>query len=324
MTKEELHAYIADSAILGRWHYFGYHFRFHHRGEIQPFADSLVAALLTCDDAVPGFAKGMVDALAAISGRPDWDPHYWQLMQRLAEILVCRRLVECYPEAEIEWEDLAPRRRAAKKSPDFLVRLGDRTIGIEVKAPDLGAHRRTRNKNLMQLSERGILHSDHARGLQDVTLPRDNPVKDFLISAQAKFEVERGAGHGQLETLLVIVWDSYAYEAITALIGPTSGLLTDKSFARTADGKPLTFDAIGGVLVTQHLSVFITEAAEKSIPTSATHAFDYGRPGAEPHKVFIPNAAGLAPDTRLLECLQAIDPIPGTELGPVEFVQWLE
>jgi hypothetical protein len=62
--------------------------------------------------------------------------------------------------------------------------------GIEVKAPALQTHIKTRHANSMQVPARLFTPEMLAalrRPDEAMTLPRDNPVKDFLRSANTKF-----------------------------------------------------------------------------------------------------------------------------------------
>jgi hypothetical protein len=62
-------------------------------------------------------------------------------------------------------------------------------------------------------------------------------VKDFLVSAEAKFTIFEGHRPNSLR-LLFIIWDDFCNEPISALLSPVSGLLTEQSFHRGADGAP--------------------------------------------------------------------------------------
>ena len=44
------------------------------------------------------------------------------------------------------------------------------------------------------------------------TLPRDDPVKDFLVSANAKFEHFKKADAPNFVGVLVIVWDDFIWQ----------------------------------------------------------------------------------------------------------------
>src|SRR5690606_31386323 len=94
---------------------------------------------------------------------------------------------------------------------------------VEVKTPRLIAHRNTMATKSWQLSARIPLKD--ILPVDQTTLPRDNPVKDFLESASAKF-AEYKTCNPSAYRILTIVWDDYIYEPVTALLHPESGLLT--------------------------------------------------------------------------------------------------
>ena len=133
--------------------------------------------------------------------------------------------------------------------------MPDSRLGVEVKAPSLLAHEAQRSSRPMQAGGRVFSQNQLlaiAGGKEKLTLPRDNPVKDFLVSADAKFAAFRMQDN-DFFGLLAIVWDDFIYEPITALLHPASGLFTGNSFARDADDGPIRFPHIDGVLLISHL-----------------------------------------------------------------------
>jgi hypothetical protein len=92
---------------------------------------------------------------------------------------------------------------------------------------------------------------ERSAGDDGITLPRDNPVKDFLVDADAKFKAFKSKA--DCTTVLVIVWDDFIYEPITALAHPKSGLLTANSFAKDANGSPMKFPNVDAVVLVRHL-----------------------------------------------------------------------
>ncbi len=119
MTDQELliHAYGSD--IFKKWHWYKFHFSSTF-AVVTWFTESIVRACLDCDRHIPGIATGMIDELAAISGKEKGRQHYEQLLQRLAELLVIRQVVT-HPwtfEAKFLWE---PTAAGSKKNPELLV-----------------------------------------------------------------------------------------------------------------------------------------------------------------------------------------------------------
>jgi hypothetical protein len=326
MTEDDLfiHAYGFD--IFKKWHWFRFHFEQHLRGGSHPFARSIVQACLSCECHLPGFAARMIDAIAALAGREKDHKQYEQLLQRLAELLVIRQVVT-YPwpfTPRFRWE---PTPAGSKKSPELLVEGGPCPFGIEVKAPSLLEHIALREKNSTQVPSRSMPREqiDKLPGVeQGVTLPRDNPVKDFLISAEAKFAPFRRA-NPEFRGVLVIVWDDFIYEPISSLIHPECGLLTRKSFATGPGGQPLTFPSVDAVVLIRHLHQFQQAAGDKPLVDQCREALDYGRDGDFPPKAIIGNPfAGSVPMV-VVKCLQAYTPSPemGAEYLPSDLVWWM-
>lgn len=327
MTEAELYERIFGSPMFQRWHWFSYHFERKLRGEAEPFADSIVQAALAADQVMPGYAARTMDTLAAIGGRNRDERDYQQLLQVLAELLVVGHLARrSWPQAAEFVYDATP--DSGQKNPELTISTGQHVFGIEVKAPALLDHERLRGTRPLQAPSRTFPLEDLqqlAGGSDRLTLPRDNPLKDFLISAEAKFSPFK-AERGNFVGALVVVWDDYVYEPITALEHPASGLFTSNSFALDDDGAPLNFPSVDGVVVVRHLHQFVRAAAERPLADSAEHALDYGSPGGFPPKAYIANPDGKGLPEDLLDALQAVDyrMLPGAEHSPSDLVYWLE
>ncbi len=157
-----------------------------------------------------------------------------------------------------------------------------------------------------------------------MTLPRDNPVKDFLVSDEAKFSPFRIADP-EFRSVLVIVWDDHVNEPITALIHPGTGLLTSNSFFKGPDGRPRTFPSVDAVVVVRHLHNFMLIASDREPEDECREALDYGREGGFPPKVIIGNPFAERVPMEVVECLQAYTPSPmmGAEYIPGDLVWWM-
>ncbi|MBN9119049.1 MAG: hypothetical protein J0I06_07795 [Planctomycetes bacterium] len=132
MTEEQLFVHVYESDIFKKWHWFRYHFELKLRGANHPFSEGILQARLDCERRIPGFAAGMIDAIASISGREKDRRQYEQLMARLAELLVIRHAVN-YPwpfHAGFRWE---PTAAGSKKNPELMVTGGLMTFGVEVR-----------------------------------------------------------------------------------------------------------------------------------------------------------------------------------------------
>jgi hypothetical protein len=327
VTQDELYERIFASPMFERWHWFGYHFEKKLRGESEPFAESIVEACLACEAVMPGYAARMIDALTAIGGRNRDRRDYQQLLQVLAELLVVRQLAT-YPWPYPVKFACDPTPLAGSKNPELTIETPTNLIGVEVKAPALLEHEQLRASREVQAPSRRLSLEELeklAGGREELTLPRDNPLKDFLISAEAKFEPFTDE-HENFVGALVIVWDDHVYEPITALEHPASGLFTPNSFALDDQRQPLTFPSVDGVVLIRHLHQFVNAAGGRPMVDSIQHALDYGRAGEFPPKPYVASPDGVGLPAELLDALQAIDyrKLPGAEHSISDLVFWFD
>jgi len=273
---------------------------------------------------MPGYAKRTIDILASICGREKHLPDWEQLLQYLAELHVVRHIL-AYPWPEGTSFEAEPAAEGTRKNPEVAIHTSEFTLGVEVKAPALFRHQEQRTNNAIQLSARAVPKSMHASlpGIEKgITLPRDNPVKDFLASADQKFH-----GFNHQETfcgILVIVWDDFIYEPISALCHADCGLFTERSFAKDHQGTPLKFSAVDGVVIIRHLHQLVRACRDEPLTDLCRHPLDYGRPGEFPWKAFLPNPNGREVPDAVIECFQARVPSPdmGAEYFPNDIVWW--
>lgn len=330
MTRDDLYEYLYASPMFGRWHWYQYVFSQRRSGSEHPFARAVLDACLDCERRLPGFALKVLARLAAVGGRDRNQDDYEQLLEICAEILVIRQVV-CFRWPFAATFELEPRPLGdSKKNPELIVHGPKLDLGIEVKAPRLSRHNAERSRNTMQLTARsgGVREWATRVAPHGVTLPRDNPVKDFLISAEEKFEPFTNSGARPFSGVLVIVWNDFINEPLSALLSTTSGLFTPGSFHRVfGTDDAVKFPHVGGVVILRHLHQFIRAAGDDTLVDGLRHAMDYGRPGTFPYKVWVanPHAAGPAPKIAR-RALQAVE--PGRHLGaeyiPGEFVNWVQ
>lgn len=274
-----------DRRFLERWHWFGYHAR-----QRTPFMVSIAVAcmeLRRIGDAAP---QRMIGELAAIGGADRNRDHYNQLLQKLSEILVMQQIsLMPWPEdAQLEIEGQAP---GSPRQVDCVVTLADgRNFGFEVKSPAYLDHAERRGQGGIQLPVRGPDGAIAAvRDMEDnVVLPRDNTIRDFLRSANEKFAAFKAAG--PFTGILVIVWDDFIYEAISPLVHERNGLLTENSYSRVGVG-PELFPNIDAIFLIRHLSYFSHAAGEVRLPDGRGHCMHVGGAGALPN-VLVPNPGG--------------------------------
>jgi hypothetical protein len=318
LTRDVFLARLCQGILAQPWHWFRYHADMTIRGTTHPLFDSLASMAIAVDAAIPGFADRAIGLVSHGSGRDRDERDYEQLLQVLSEITVVSQVALCsWPEGTTM--SLEPVAMGSKKNPEISLVWPEGHVGIEVKAPGLRSHQRLRASNPHQLTHR----SDLLPRTSDTTLPRDNPVKDFLVSANAKFAGFKATDPAFLG-ILVIVWDDFINEPIAALLHPSSGLLTSASF-HSEGGVPVSYENVDAVVLVRHLHQLARAAADQPLVDGLRHALDYGRPGF-PYKVVLPPDAFERLPAALVDCLQLVpwDPLLGAEYGIGDFVMWLD
>jgi hypothetical protein len=306
-------------------HWLGYHF-----SKPSIFGLQLLMALATCELGAPGLGFQLAKDLAEIpyAQGEKGQQMFEHLLQKLFEITVLRTLVS------IDWPDGTafshePVNPTSKKRPELVVNTPERVFLFEVKCPGLLDHQRQRHKNSRQFPARSLLSKEDIRERAltlfegGVTLPQDNKLKDFLVSAEAKFA---GFQAAKPQTgVLVVAWDGFMYEPISSFNHVESGLFTASSFHRDKAGDRIPFAAVDGVLILNHLTLMHRATHEKH---------DQHRPDVfvlEPNcpspNVWCPNLGGGGlPD----HVLKAFDAVPAESMAmfadyaPTEFVMWLD
>jgi hypothetical protein len=327
VTRADVCMLFVKSDIMQQWHWFAYHFgTLNAPGWEHPLAASIINGLVICDRAMPGYAQTFITRLASIGGREKHLPDYEQLLQQLAELHVVLQVIS------FDWPGGAefaaePTAEASRKNPEITVRHEGFVYGIEVKAPALQTHIKARNANSTQVPARLFTPEMLAtleRPDEAMTLPRDNPVKDFLRSADAKFAAFKSEV-GNFIGILVIVWDDHIYEPISSLLHESSGLLTPNSFDKDATGAPVPYTNVDGVLVLRHLHQLVRAAGDQPLIDGCAHALDYGTGEEFPFKVFMQNPKAREVPEIIRRCLQGLPPCPemGAEYTPKDLVWWI-
>lgn len=272
------------------WHWFHYHFNF----PIKPFAFSIIKSCRCIDEAAEGVGTLLLKELSSIGGREKYEDHFEQLLQKLSEILVLERLVSINYDERVSFE-YEPSAFKGGPRPDFVVNFSNKRLVVEVKTPAQLKHNRKRAVNSVQLPCRSGVSLEQVKEVSDdgnVTLPRDNTILDFLLDAERKFESFKN--NEKTTTLLVIVWDDYIYEPISALLNPYTGLLTNQSYKKDERGKPFKFLNIDGVIVLRHLNYFISASREEALVDRLT-ALDFGDNNALPNVLFLGHGGSEIP-----------------------------
>lgn len=326
MTAEELYAHIFGSQFFQAWHWFRWHFEHKLGGGNHPFAEAIVNACLQCERAIPGFAVGMVNELAAISGRERFEDHYEQLLQRLCELHIIHQVVS-FPwpfDVQFTWE---PTAAGSVRNPEITINGGGFCLGVEVKAPSLFKHIRNRRAGTTQIVARAMdreqieqLAGENER----LIYPVDNRIKDFLVSADQKFRAFK-AEDSNFRGVLVIIWDDFIHEPLSALLHENCGLLTPNSFYKDDEGKPVVFRNIDAVIVIRHLHQLIRATRDEPLVDACRHPFDYGLPDDFPPKFLVLNPHGDDVPDIYIQCFQAQLPRPemGAEATPKDLIWWI-
>jgi hypothetical protein len=211
----------------------------------------------------------------------------------------------------------------SKKNPELVISFSDFTFGLEVKAPRFCQKHNERSEKSIQLPARSPLINMYDK--KEIMFPRDNPVKDFLISADSKFNGFKRT-NSNFFSVLFIVWDDFIYEPISAISSPLSGLFTEHSFAKDEKENILKFNNVDCVIISRHLLQIKNGTRDEELHYGIKHPLWYGETGVFPYKIFFLNPWNkiIIPD-KVLDCFQAL--IPDSRLGaeyiPQDHINWL-
>lgn len=321
MTKIEILKEFLNSDLINKWHWFNYHFNFYRNGLEHPFAKAIIDSIYEIGQKIPGADKDLIKKITSINGSEKNQDHYEQLMQVLSEIMVIHQVSNFSWEEKVEFQ-YEPKIGNTKKKPEVNIKLESKIIGLEVKSPNLVEHRNNRAKNPFQLISRNPLNKILPKGY--ITFPRDNPIKDFLISADQKFNSFKNHYKNYIG-ILHIVWDDFINEPISALINDPKGLFRSESFAKDKKGEILKFENVDFVVISRHRYQLHQMAAEQIFTYHIEHPLDYGKRDTFPFKVLIkkPNSKiELSKD--IIDCFQVYSPSMnlGAEYTPTDMVSW--
>ncbi|MEH6548020.1 MAG: hypothetical protein V7701_16400, partial [Sneathiella sp.] len=280
MTKNlDLHEFsrISKGIFGNRWHYFG-----DHVADFTPFIQSVYKAcidLKVIDEHAP---IRILREIYNIGGRENFEDHYDQLLQKLAEILVMRQVVNMSWPDETFFE-IEANAQGGRKKVDLVATVPDgKKYGFEVKAPKHTIRTRQRDAKQFQFPVRQGegLPGIQAKSRDNTLLPRDNTLRSFLRSADEKFEAFKASS--EFCGVLVIVWDDWVYEAIGALLNDRNGLLTPETYS-VINGAPEVFRNVDSVMILRHLTYFTEAAAERGLPNGRLDSMHIGGAEANPN-----------------------------------------
>lgn len=321
MTKQEIIEIFLDSDVIKKWHFFKYHFEFYFIGSEHILAKSIVEAIVDIENKIPNAGKDYIKKITSINDKPNHTKHFEQLLQVLAELTMVHKAVT-NPWEELISIEYEPSVGSTDKNPELTVKTKYLYLGIEVKSPELVSKNNERATKPYQLPSRSSLIDKYDK--DEIMLPRDNPVKDYLISANEKFKNFKNIDSDFYSTL-IIVWDDFIYEPISALTSPQAGLFTKNSFAKNEKDEIMLFENVDCVIITRHLLPIVRGTRDEPLPDHSMHPLDYGRHDEFPFKVYIPNPnSKLTAPIELLKCFQAIEPSSklGAEYLPTDWILW--
>lgn len=300
MTRDDVvKMFLTKLADCG-WHWLSYHFLPYNDGYEHFLSAAIVESCVEIEAFLPGYTDKFSARLASLSGKEKYIPHYEQIIQLLSELYVIRHLVsQGHEGASFVHEPIAV---GSPKNPELEMKMNGMTFYFEVKCRQYIEHHNNRGGAAIEIPSRaeGILdlvNELNAEG-KSISLPRDNVVKDFLVSANKKFSGFKKQNHDAV-CVLVIIWDDFAYEPISSLLNEASGLLTERSFFRE-DGEAVIFKYIDSILIVRQ-SHHLVRATRNLLPTDGLrHPLDWGKKGAVLPKALIP-VAELSSD--LVDCL---------------------
>lgn len=315
---------LIDDHILiddGRRHYLDYHF-----ANETIFARDFIDFVCALDAASPGAAKNVIQKIGSVRG--ETASKYEQIVQSLCELIIAKKFTEEFPcenGYQLSWEPTD----ANGKNPEFMITCNEWRVLVEVKTPSLSDYNNKNRKAKAQLVGRLGSMKDFMQSLygeEHVALPLDNKIKDYLISAEAKF-----SSFAKIDIptygLLFICWGERMFEAITPLSNPACGFLCENSHLKK-DGEIVKFPHITGVIVTQHqlfLRLILAERYQHKTGGSLGYG-EYWGFGSPPNPSFSENPfANHRLPKVFKDILQTVS--PDTSLDPLsrptDFVYWL-
>lgn len=317
-----LYERLWDSQMFAGWHWLRWNFDQIRIARETYFAQDTLNALVRCDDSMPGFANAMLDRVASFTGAEMNLADYGQVLRWLGELVVTHHFVTWQWPVPVTFEH-EPAVPPDGMNPEVLITAKDWRFGVEVKTPDVESFAASRHQCETQYLARVATQNAAPAPAGSTVYPRDNPVKDFLQSANAKFAGFREDAN--FYSALFIVWDDFINEPISGLLSPSSGLLTPNSFDREDDGTARTYPAVDAVVLLRQQHQLRLGTANQPPADERASFLDYGAVDRFPPNAVIPLATGREPPDAVVEVLQAYLPEPtmGAEHVPAELVWWI-
>ena len=306
MDRDEIISMLCEKILSKDFHWLGYHFSHYKNGYEHELASSIVNCSLNVENRIKGFAEKFSDKLASLANSHMNTQHYEQIIQLLAELLVFNHLSNVFSqEAEFLLEPIIVKNG---KNPELGIKTNDRELYVEVKCREYIYQTNKRAKAVIELPTRISGFPEVAKNLtkgeEEIVYPRDNVVKDFLISANSKFKDFKIRNPNAL-TALVIVWDDYIYEVISSLLSGSSGLLTENSYYRDDDGRPVKFEYINSIILIRHSHHIVRATRDESLSENLSHPLEWPNLDDDLPKAYVPVNTSPDIDDYLCQLFQA-------------------
>ena len=305
MTREEVVGTLLSKILAEKWHYLSYHFSPYKKGYEHFLCASIVDSYTRIESVMPGYTEEFSKKLSSFSNREKYQPHYEQIIQLLAELYVINHLATIkFPSASFLHE---PTASDSNRNPEVGIILNDKEIYVEVKCREYIPHHNDRGHTSIEVPSRMDGIKEVAESIlkngEHIVYPRDNTIKDFLISANDKFRGFKNDSSKSI-TVLVIVWDDCIYEPISSLLNSSSGLLTDNSFYKNG-GEAAKFENVDAILLVRQ-SHHIVRATRDQFPVDGLkHPLDWGAKNMVLPKAYIPVNTNDKVDEYLCQILEA-------------------
>ena len=306
-------------------HLFNYHFNpYNLRINKNPFSNSIILNCFHIEKRLEGYSKKFIKKIASFKEKNL--EHYDQLLQFSAELIVISHLAESLGDEWIFEEE--PIANGSKKNPEISVSNGEITLLVEVKSPRFHEFQKTRTQTGVQLPSRINDFQEMAKSVygENPSLPRDNIIKDFLISADTKFKNFKLEDKNIL-SVLVSVWDDYIYEPISSLKNDFTGLLTEQSYYKDKNQKAVKFQNIDNIVLLRNMTEVVKCTMHDINPTSGlSHPLDYGKKGiALPKSLFTVNSHNKEDFIlELFECTRQVHLEHFADYKAQDLIMWMK
>lgn len=276
MNLEEIEKFAIEEISKTNWHWFNYHFHPIQIALNHPFSTNIINCCYECEQRMEGYAFKFIKKLASYCNSEKDMRHYDQMLQHIAELVVVSHLARTLDSTWIFKEE--PMIGDSRKNPEISISNTEIIILVEVKSPEFFKYQKTRIETGIQLPSR--IDNGFKNIIENIygtkaSLPRDNIVKDFLISANNKFKSFKDEDK-MILTILVIVWDDFIYEPISALSNDFTGLVTENSYYKDTKGESIKFDNINYIVLLRNMTHIVNATRDLPVSDGLKHPIDYG------------------------------------------------